>query len=91
MKVNQKTLIEHDVVKSISKKGNCLDNYLKENLFGRLKEEMYYEKEDTFISLKPLKKDENHSKIVKNKGIYANSIITFCFTLKYINLTPLYM
>ena len=52
----------------MSRKGNCLDNSPTENFFGRLKEEMYYGKEDTFISLKHLKREiEKYIKYYKKK------------------------
>lgn len=38
----QKRLKEHSIVQSMSRKGNCLDNSVMENFFGRLKVEMYY-------------------------------------------------
>lgn len=37
-----KTLKEHKVFQSMSRKGNCLDNSPMENFFGLLKQEMYY-------------------------------------------------
>ena len=47
------TLKEHDIIQSMSRKGNCYDNCIMETFFGRLKNEMYYgfEKEyDSFES-----------------------------------------
>jgi Transposase and inactivated derivatives len=38
-------LKELEVVQSMSRKGNCLDNAPTENFFGRLKEEMWYNHE----------------------------------------------
>ena len=53
MKEYQRLLKEHDVTQSMSRKGNCLDNSVMENFFGRLKVEMYYgekfESVNTFI------------------------------------------
>ena len=37
-----RTLKEHKVFQSMSRKGNCLDNSPMENFFGLLKQEMYY-------------------------------------------------
>lgn len=37
-----KTLEEHKVFQSMSRKGNCLDNSPMENFFGILKQEIYY-------------------------------------------------
>ena len=42
MKEYQRLLKEHNIVQSMSRKGNCLDNSVMENFFGRLKVEMYY-------------------------------------------------
>lgn len=38
----QKYLKEHNIIQSMSRKGNCMDNGAMENFFGRLKVEMYY-------------------------------------------------
>ena len=38
----QRLLAEHGIVQSMSRKGNCMDNGLMENFFGRLKVEMFY-------------------------------------------------
>ena len=42
MKEFQRLLKEHNVTQSMSRKGNCLDNSIMENFFGRLKVEMFY-------------------------------------------------
>lgn len=42
MKEFQKLLQEHNIKQSMSRKGNCLDNSVMENFFGRLKVEMFY-------------------------------------------------
>jgi len=42
MKEYQRALQEHNIVQSMSRKGNCLDNSVMENFFGRLKVEMFY-------------------------------------------------
>ena len=39
----------------MSRKGNCFDNSPTENFFGRLKTEMFYEKEYLYNSLEELK------------------------------------
>ena len=41
----QKTLSEHGIIQSMSRKGNSLDNGLMENFFGLLKTEMFYDQE----------------------------------------------
>ena len=38
----QQLLKEHNIVQSMSRKGNCMDNGAMENFFGRLKVEMFY-------------------------------------------------
>ena len=38
----QRLLEEHNIVQSMSRKGNCMDNGAMENFFGRLKVEMFY-------------------------------------------------
>lgn len=38
----QRLLAEHNITQSMSRKGNCMDNGAMENLFGRLKVEMFY-------------------------------------------------
>ena len=38
----QKSLEEHNIKQSMSRKGNCLDNSVIENFFGRMKTEMFY-------------------------------------------------
>ena len=42
MREFQRLLKEHNITQSMSRKGNCLDNSVMENFFGRLKVEMYY-------------------------------------------------
>lgn len=42
MKEYQHMLKQHNVIQSMSRKGNCLDNSPMENFFGRLKVEMFY-------------------------------------------------
>ncbi len=38
----QRYLQEHNIIQSMSRKGNCMDNGAMENFFGRLKIEMFY-------------------------------------------------
>ena len=49
----QRLLYEHNITQSMSRKGNCIDNGIMENFFGRLKVEMFYgekfESVDAFI------------------------------------------
>lgn len=55
MKAYQKLLKEHGIIQSMSRKGNCLDNSPTENFFGRLKTEIFYDKEFEYKSLGQLK------------------------------------
>ncbi len=59
----RKFLKEHKITQSMSRKGNCLDNSPTENFFGRLKTDMYYDREYSFKSLKELK--QNIRKYIK--------------------------
>jgi putative transposase len=56
MKAYQKLLKEHGIIQSMSRKGNCLDNSPTENFFGRLKTEIFYDKEFEYESLDQLKR-----------------------------------
>ena len=42
MREYQRMLSEHNIQQSMSRKGNCLDNSVMENFFGRLKTEMFF-------------------------------------------------
>ncbi len=50
MKLYQDTLHKKNIVPSMSRKGNCLDNAIIENFFGTLKCELFYLKQYTSIS-----------------------------------------
>ena len=56
MKAYQKLLKDHGIIQSMSRKGNCLDNSPTENFFGRLKTEIFYDKEYEYESIDQLKK-----------------------------------
>ena len=53
MKEYQRILKQNNIIQSMSRKGNCLDNSIMENFFGRLKTEMFFgekfESVNTFI------------------------------------------
>lgn len=51
----QDFLIEHGMVQSMSRKGNCHDNSPTENFFGRLKEEVFYGQEWRYESIEELR------------------------------------
>ena len=52
----RKTLKEHKVIQSMSRKGNCIDNCIMETFFGRLKNEMYYGYEKDYDSFETFAK-----------------------------------
>lgn len=53
MKAYVRTLQEHRIFQSMSRKGNCHDNSVMENFFGIMKQEMYYgEVYDSYDELK---------------------------------------
>ena len=47
-------LHEHGIIQSMSRKGNCLDNCVMENFFGKMKNEMFYGHEYEFKTLDEL-------------------------------------
>lgn len=51
-----KTLEKRGIIQSMSRKGNCLDNCVMENFFGKMKNEMFYGHEYEFASLEQLQK-----------------------------------
>src|SRR4029079_1665100 len=75
MKKYQRTLKQHGITQSMSRKGNCLDNAVIENFFGLLKSELLYLQK--FESMEHFKQEledyihyYNHRRIkVKLKGM----------------------
>ena len=63
----RKTLKEHGIIQSMSRKGNCYDNCIMETFFGRLKNEMYYGEEKKYKSF------EAFSKAIKKYMQYYNN------------------
>ena len=51
-----KSLKEHGIRQSMSRKGNCYDNCIMETFFGRLKNEMFYGHEKEYASFEAFKK-----------------------------------
>lgn len=71
MRYYRKTITDLEMIQSMSRKGNCLDNSPTESSFASLKNEMYYDKEYTFKSIEELEFDlkkyihyYNHDRIV---------------------------
>lgn len=62
-----KTLKEHGIIQSMSRKGNCIDNCIMETFFGRMKNEMFYGYE------KDYKTFEEFSKVVAEYIDYYNN------------------
>ena len=54
MEAYHKALKEHDIIQSMSRKGNCLDNCVMENIFGKMKNEMFYGHEYEYETLEQL-------------------------------------
>jgi putative transposase len=51
-----KALQNRGIIQSMSRKGNCLDNCIMENFFGKMKNEMFYGHEFEFKTLDELEK-----------------------------------
>ena len=56
MEQYHKRLEEKGIIQSMSRKGNCLDNCVMENFFGKIKNEMFYGHEYEFETLESLMK-----------------------------------
>lgn len=55
MQAYHKRLEEKGIIQSMSRKGNCLDNCVMENFFGKLKNEMFYGHEHEFTTIDELR------------------------------------
>ena len=60
-------LKKHNIVQSMSRKGNCFDNSIMETFFGRLKNELYYGHEKDYDSF------EEFSKAIDEYIYYYNN------------------
>ena len=70
----RKTLKEHGIIQSMSRKGNCYDNCIMETFFGRLKNEMYYGYEKEYSSFEEFAKAvEEYIDYYNNKRIQAKT------------------
>ena len=63
-----KTLKEHGITQSMSRKGNCMDNSIMESFFGIMKNEMLYGHESEYKSF------EQFKEVVKEYIWYYNNI-----------------
>lgn len=65
-----KILKEKGIIQSMSRKGNCMDNGIMENFFGKMKNEMFYGHEYEFETLDQLKQAmEEYIKYYNEKRI----------------------
>ena len=55
MRNYQLRLSEQEIIQSMSRKGNCLDNSIMENFFGLMKKEMFFGHQFEFKTLNQLK------------------------------------
>lgn len=66
----QRAIREHGMKQSMSRKGNCHDNAVTENFFGRCKNECYYHREPDFADFESAKKTiENYVERYNTKRI----------------------
>ena len=65
-----KILKEKGIIQSMSRRGNCLDNSLMENFFGKMKNEMFYGYEKEYSSF-----DEFQRAVKKYIDYYNNERI----------------
>jgi len=67
----QDKLKDNNIIQSMSRKGNCLDNAIIENFFGVLKSELFYLKKYTSI-LELAKEIRQYIKYYNNERIWIN-------------------
>lgn len=71
LKIYQDLLQENEIIQSMSRKGNCLDNAIIENFFGVLKSELFYLKK--YKSILELTRDiREYIKYYNNRRIRTN-------------------
>ena len=56
MQPYHKALADRGIIQSMSRKGNCMDNGIMEQFFGKMKNEMFYGHESEFKTLDELYK-----------------------------------
>ena len=56
MRNYQNRLSELEIIQSMSRKGNCLDNSIMENFFGLMKKEMFFDHQFEFDNYEQFKK-----------------------------------
>ena len=77
MQAYHKKLKDKGIIQSMSRKGNCLDNCVMENFFGKLKNEMFYGHEFEFKTIEQLKDwaDRTNSLFVGKENADPASVI----------------
>ena len=67
-------LLKHEVIQSMSRKGNCYDNCIMETFFGRLKNEMFYGFEKEYSSFEIFSKAiDDYIDYYNNRRIQAKT------------------
>lgn len=79
MQPYHKALADRGIIQSMSRKGNCMDNGIMEQFFGKMKNEMFYGHESEFKTL-----DELYKAMVDYIDYYNNKRVT----VKLKGLTP---
>ena len=70
----RKELQKHGIVQSMSRKGNCYDNCIMENFFGRSMNEMFYGSEKNYPSFETFSKAiADHIDYYNNSRIQAKT------------------
>ncbi len=73
MQPYQQILKERNIIQSMSRKGNCLDNAMMESFFGVMKQEMFYGNEYSFSTLDDLERAiHDYIEYYNNKRIKVN-------------------
>ncbi len=70
----RKRLEKHNIIQSMSRKGNCYDNCIMETFFGRLKTEMFYGHEKEYTSFEKFSKAmDEYIRYYNNERIQAKT------------------
>ena len=81
MEKYQQKIKELEILQSMSRKGNCLNNSPTENFFVRIKEEMFYDKECLYKDIDSLIRSINKYIEYYNEEIIVNK---FPYELGYV-------
>ena len=70
----RESLEKHNIIQSMSRKGNCYDNCIMETFFGRLKTEMFYGHEKEYTSFEKFSKAmDEYIRYYNNERIQAKT------------------